>query len=342
MEYIVNLSRRLTSTEKKLFEEKQIELIYESKFLNVAGVNATSQEVFNDMDFIESVSTPILGEYQDAEYLSTLSFEPHIRKSLLTNQALVGWGDTRIAILDSGINSDVSVADQIDFTNTGITDRTNHGNDVAKIVKFFAKGASLFFAKVGEPKPNELYVMQGIEWAFDQGASIINISAGFKRKCKGNCNLCKLVDAVSEEGVAIVIAAGNRYNKVDSIDCPGHAVKGVTVGAVSRDYKLADYTSFGKPGEGKPNIVAPGDVHIDGRFRTGTSFAAPVVTGVIGAILNTVGSVSKAIEYIYKNVDDLGYPAHEQGLGCLNLQNLVEAIINEEGNSESTGQKESS
>lgn len=344
MEYIINLNRFLSEDDKKVLAEKNADIIYESKLLKLIGTKATNINDLVDLEFVENIRKPAVGQFQEAEFNSTITFEPRVRRSLLSSRSLVGWGDTRIAVLDSGINGDVTVADTNtkDYTNTGMADIKVHGNDVLKIIKFLAKGSSLYVAKVGQDRPNELYVMQGLEWAYNQGASIINLSAGFKKNCYGECDLCKLVNLISDEGVAIVIAAGNNDNKEDSIECPGNAVKGITVGAVGQGLKLTEYTSYGKVGQAKPNLVAPGNVHIDGRYRTGTSFAAPFVSGILGAILKKSGSVSKAIEYIYRSVDNLGYHSHQQGLGYLNLQKLVEVLDSEESNNQSTGQNQSS
>lgn len=342
MEYIVNIKRYLNEEDKGLLNNNGMKIIYESQFLKIIGVETNNVERLEELKFVNNVRSPLLGEFQDGQFHSNICFEPPVKRSLLSSRGLVGWGDTRVAILDSGVNNEVSVTDKKDFTNTGIADRLGHGNDVAKIFKFLAKGASLYIGKVGESNPNELLVMQGLEWAYNQGAMIINLSVGFKRPCKGKCDLCNLVNMLSDQGVAIVIAAGNNDNIENSIECPGHAIKGITVGAVGSERKITDYSSFGKVNQAKPNIVAPGNVHVDGRYITGTSFAAPFVSGVLGAILRKSGSVNNAIEYIYKSVDDLGYYSHQQGLGYLNIKNLVEVLDSEENDIESSGQNKSS
>lgn len=341
MEYIVKLSRKLTySTRQEI--SKFGEITYESKFLPLIGLSTLSPDHITSLSYVESLRAPIEGEYQEGEFLSTLIFEPAIRKRVLTNNQLVGWGDTRIAVLDSGISSDTT-AECIDFTNTGHLDTKKHGEDVIRIVKHFAKGCNLYSAKVGSVRPNELYVMKGLEWAAEKGVNIINISAGFKNNCNnGDCDLCLLVNEISKSGIAIVVAAGNNDNAENSIECPGIASLAVTVGAVNGNYQIASYSSFGKPGGDKPNLVASGTVYIDGRQRNGTSFAAPIITGVLGAILHRVGTVSTAVEYIYNTLADLNIPRHQQGLGLLNLEKLVEVVLHETAHFESTGQDQSS
>lgn len=342
MEFIVGLVDKLTSFQKEELAKLDVEIIYESKYLPLIGVNSNQPDEISKLQFVTYIREPREGSYQEGDFLTTIIFQPPVRKRVLIDNQLFGWGDIRIAILDSGVNPEVNVAAQIDFTKTGPSDVKIHGTDVAKIVKHFARGCNIYSAKVGVYRPNELYVMQGLEWAAENGASIINISAGFKKKCRGDCDLCKLINEISKHDIAIVVAAGNNENAEDSIECPGRASGAVTVGAIDGSRKMAPYSSFGKRGGDKPNLVAPGDVLIDGRPLHGTSFSTPLVSGVLGAILQRVGTVSKAIEYIYRTVDDLELPRHQQGLGCINLENLVELVMNETAYLESKRQDQSS
>ncbi len=355
MRYVVRIKNKLDNHQMIMLTRSVADIIYESKYIDVIGVEAESVEQLEKLSFVDSVRESRVGEFQNGEFLTTIIFEPHVKKSALVNNGLVGWGDTRIAIIDSGINpKDITVTDMIDFSGTGMFDVCNHGNIVTKIVRHFAKAAQLYCAKVGAYNPDEINVMKAIEWAVDRGANLINISAGFLRERKygdktiscnnGNCEMCELVNTViSETGVAIVVAAGNRDNKENSIDCPGNAMNAVTVGAVDKDMKIADYSSIGAPGGIKPNIVAPGNGYIDGKMFNGTSFSAPLVTGVLGAILNKSGNIAKAIEYLYNTADDLDLPRHYQGHGCINIERLVgEVTKNETLNCDSSRQNQNS
>ena len=133
----------------------------------------------------------------------------------------------------------------------------------------------------------------------------------------------------------------NVQNVEDTIYCPGRVDNAVTVGAIDISMKLAGYSSIGKPGSGKPNLVAPGNGYIDGLRFEGTSFAAPVISGVLAAILYRSGNIYNAIEYIYRTARDLHLPRHCQGLGCIDIEKLVGVIVNEATNSKSEGQDKS-
>lgn len=354
MRYILRTKNKMNIQQKIILSRYVSEILYESKYINVVGIEASKPDEIAMLDFVVSIRESRTGIFQDGEFLSTIIFEPPIRKSLLVNNDLVGWGDTRIAILDSGVNpKEVSITEAIDYTGSALFDVRNHGNIVANIVKNFAKGALIYFAKVGVVTPDELNVMAGIEWAVDKGVNLINISAGFLRvrkdqsgimhECNGDCELCELVNTVSaERNVGIIVAAGNRCKQENSIDCPGNAINAITVGAIDKDRKIADYSSFGALGGSKPNLVAQGDGSLNGSRFSGTSFSAPLITGVLGAILYKCGNIVNATEYLYSTAGDLNVPRHHQGHGCLNIEGLVEVMRNEKINCKGSEQGQSS
>lgn len=345
MRYIVRFLDKLSVSQRESFTKLVTEIIYESKFLPLMGVVTNQPHEIEKLGFVKHIRISEEGNFQEGEFLSTIIFEPPVRKGALVSKQLLGWGDTRVVIIDSGVSgNDVSITEYKDFTGTGNADIRNHGTVVANIIKHFAKGAVLYSAKVGAMNPDELNVMRALEWAVDKGANIVNISAGFKRAkpCKGDCDLCQLVSEVSSQGIAVIVAAGNNQKVEDSIDCPGTVDNTVTVGAVDKYLRIASYSSIGKPGSGKPNIVAPGGGYLNGVPFEGTSFSAPLVAGVLAAILYRVGNIHTAIEYIYNTASDLKLPRHHQGFGCINLEKLVEVVVNETINSESQGQDQGS
>ena len=201
MEYIIRLRDNLKDSQREMLSQLVSEIIYESKLLPLLGVRTHNPKKIAKLDFVRHIRLSEKGSFQEGEFLSTLIFEPTIRKSILINNQLTGWGNTRVFVLDSGVNSDVSIVEHKDFTGTGTNDSKNHGTVVAKIIKHLAKGAIVYSGKVGNQAPNEVYLMKAIEWAVDKGVSIINISAGFKRKkpCDGTCDLCELVNIVSKD-----------------------------------------------------------------------------------------------------------------------------------------------
>lgn len=347
MRYIVRLKEKMNETQREALAEYISGFLYESQYLPIIGIEASSLkdvEKIKQLNFVERIRESRQGTYLNGEFLSTIIFSPPVNKRFLSNNNLYGWGDTRIFVLDSGVNvEEVQITESKDFTNTGPKDFKYHGTIVAKIIRHMAKGSNIYSGKIGNIEPEEINLMRALEWSTQKGAKIINISASFnkKKRCNGDCELCELVNYICNLGIAIVVAAGNGDKVENSIWCPALATGALTVGSIDENFRIAEYSSIGKPGFGKPNMVAPGKVFIDGNTFSGTSFSAPLISGILGAILYRIGSISKAIEYIITTTDDLGLPMHHQGMGCLNLERLTEVIVNETIDFKSEGQEKS-
>jgi hypothetical protein len=132
---------------------------------------------------------------------------------------------------------------------------------------------------------------QGIVWAVDNGADVVNLSFG------GDTDDPVQAEAVAyalSRGVIVVAAAGN-----DSTDAPHYpaAYDGVVAVAATEDpYRLWDGSTFGP----WVDIAAPGvrilsTLH-DGTYTqgTGTSFATPMVAAAAGFALAAAPGASAA------------------------------------------------
>lgn len=332
MKYITRLKGYLTDNMREILGKLGVEIIFESIFLPVIGIKTSNSQKVRDLDFVENIRKPRKGIFEKVNNIQCFN---KLDNTILIKNNMLGWGDTRICIIDSGVNDgdgNVKIVEHKDFTGNGESDVKIHGTIVAKILRNFAKGAKLYSAKIGDYKPDELLMLDALQWACGKGAKIINISAGFDKAdlCDETCDLCQTVNIISKMGVAIVVAAGNNNNKLNSVVCPAIASDSVAVGAVAENKKIASYSSFGKVGGKKPNVVAPGNIMVDGTHYSGTSFSTPIISGILGAILNTVGNVNNAIEYIYDTADDLNLPFHQQGKGCVNLENLIPEVLGNE------------
>ncbi|MFC4783371.1 S8 family serine peptidase [Nocardioides sp. MAHUQ-72] len=221
-----------------------------------------------------------------------------------------------VAVLDTGVDLDhPDLAAQIaltqDFTGSGsVQDGFGHGTHVAGIVlgtgaasdgsrRGVASGARLFAGKVLDDWGfgQESWVIEGMEWAADNGADVVNMSLGGGTGSDGTDPLSEALDQLSKDtGTLFVVAAGNE-GMDESIGSPGVASEALTVGAVDRDGSLAPFSSRG-PRSGdlavKPEITAPGVGIVAPRaFHTwlgepvddhytrasGTSMATPHVAG---------------------------------------------------------------
>lgn len=278
--------------------------------------------------------------------LTPLHINPKMDHVSLRNAGYTGWQKT-IAILDSGV-SEEWLKERYDFTGFGNDPYIEHGNKVANIIKRFARGATLISCKVtqsGEVKG--LDVLKAIDFAVnDLKADIINMSLGFQvAHCDGtSCAICQTVSAyANRDNVLFVVAAGNEYIE-GTICCPGKAAESITVGATGKtNDEVAAYSSKGMPGSMKPNILSSGSIVYNGKPDSGTSYSAPIVTGVSAAIMSGHSQMGPADikNLLYSNATDIEQPSHHQGFGVMDVNEMLEVLSNGSGNGQSSGQSES-
>ncbi|WP_237105348.1 S8 family serine peptidase [Nonomuraea sp. MG754425] len=201
---------------------------------------------------------------------------------------------TTVAVLDTGVDAghaDLAgkVAEQRDFTGEDVNgDPHGHGTHVASTASGVAPGVRLLGGRVlGADGSGQLsWIIDGMEWAAgEKHAEVVNLSLG-GREAGG-----PLTDAVStltrQYGTLFVVAAGN--DGCDScVGTPGDAPEALTVGAVDKQDRLADFSNRGPvaaDGAVKPDVTAPGvDITAarsgGGRIAmSGTSMATPHVAG---------------------------------------------------------------
>ena len=185
----------------------------------------------------------------------------------------------------------------------------------------------------------------------------------------GQSPLCVEVDRLVRSGVVVVVAAGNTgYGMVQSeargwvgagmdlsINDPGNAELAITVGATHREmphvYGVSYFSSKGPTGDGrlKPDLVAPGEkilscaagkrkqalrsqVEKDFEYleESGTSMAAPHVSGVIAAFLSIrrefIGHPEKVKEIFMETATDLRRERYFQGKGLVDLMRAIQSV----------------
>ena len=172
----------------------------------------------------------------------------------------------------------------------------------------------------------------------------MNISVGSlsRRDMTENSILVRGVNAAWDDGLVVVVAAGNHGPGRMTITTPGISRKVITVGC-SDDHKevdvmgsrMVDYSGRGPTLACvcKPDIVAPGSGIVSccnepGRYfsKSGTSMSTPLVSGAIALLLEKNPDMSnKDVKLrIRERAVDLGLPHNQQGWGKLDVARLVE------------------
>ncbi len=168
----------------------------------------------------------------------------------------------------------------------------------------------------------------------------------------GATPVCVASDRLSNSGVVVVAAAGNRgWNEQEhgfglfnfcSITDPGNAQQVITVGSTHRlkphTYGVSFFSSRGPTGDGrlKPDLVAPGE-KIRGPVRgkaedelDGTSMAAPFVSGAAAMLMarnvELIGNPQRIKRILCDTATDLGREKYFQGHGLVDVLRALQAI----------------
>ena len=198
----------------------------------------------------------------------------------------------------------------------------------------------------------------------------VNISLGYDFDPEwfacGQSPLCVEINRLVRSGVVVVVAAGNTgYGALAAqqrttnagmqvtINDPGNAELAITVGSTHREmphvYGVSYFSSKGPTGDGrmKPDVVAPGEKILSaatGKLLvdraegkqceyvedSGTSMAAPHVSGVIAAFLSVrrefIGEPERVKEIFLGAATDLKRERSFQGAGLIDLMRAIQSV----------------
>lgn len=182
-----------------------------------------------------------------------------------------------------------------------------------------------------EKKKEEVWWVEALEWADQNGAHIVSSSLGYGidlhnlKDMDGKTSIvAKGASTAASKGILVCTAMGNEGSDNDwkVLVTPADAENVLSVGAVSSLEKLESYSSFGPTADGrrKPNVVACGhdmvaDVKGNYKYYQGTSFATPLVSGFAACVkqLHPDWSVAQLIEEIEKSGNH--YPYYDYAFG---------------------------
>ena len=166
-------------------------------------------------------------------------------------------------------------------------------------------------------------IIEGLDWSISNGMQVANMSYGGPDLCDGEKEALDLADAA---GITLVAAAGNNYG--GAVDYPGAYEKVIAVSAINSSNAFASFSSQGS----EVDLTAPGvsipSTYKKGGYKTlsGTSMAAPHVSGVAALVLQLHASMTPAqVRNCLQStaVHLAGLTDAQQGSGLVNAANAV-------------------
>jgi len=264
-----------------------------------------------------------------------------------------GSSDVRVAVIDTGVDyNHEDLAPNVrddpgkDFVGDGDDDPifeidpdTNglpqyHGTQVAGIIGAVTdngKGVTglsqselIFGRSLSASGPGTTGdVAEGIIWAANQNADIINLSLGSTSASLVEENA---VEYATNQGSLLVAGAGNSQD--ESVIFPAGYDEVVAVSAVTPERDLASFTNTGDQVE----LAAPGtnyestypnDQYFD---FSGTSAASPCVAGVAALVMSEHGTDRLATrKHLRATANNTNFSSYEEGAGIVDAQAAVEA-----------------
>lgn len=220
-----------------------------------------------------------------------------------------------VGILDSGIQAHAQFDDvyivHIDLAGGGVDGAgAAHGTSVASIItgsEGIAPAAELFVVRVLDDQGmgNSYHVAEGIVQATDMGVKIINMSLAVYQD---SALLRQAVQYAVDNGVILVAAAGN--DGYDRMPYPAAYANVLAVTAIDANGRHAVF-----PNQSSDiDIAAPGVAistakeDLGTTLFTGTSAAAPFVSGTLAAMLSSDSdrTPKQTVELLKRYLDDAG------------------------------------
>jgi len=212
-----------------------------------------------------------------------------------------------------------------------------------------AFGAEFILGKTEDERSEtpieEDYWAAGIEWAESLGADVVSSSLGYTdwyrfQDMDGRTAVTtKIANRAVDLGVVVVNAAGNdRRTAWGHIIAPADGPEVIAVGAVDDDGRISSFSSPGPTADGrtKPEVCAlgvhnfiaassPASGEASYQWGSGTSYATPLVAGVVALLLEAHPDWTPAQvrEALMKTASRSGAPDNDYGWGVVNAAAAV-------------------
>ena len=268
-----------------------------------------------------------------AKRINVSPFIDYLRQTERANEEII------VAVLDTGVDANhpslrgrVLPGWNTIRNNADARDDHGHGTHVAGIITDATLELNVQILPIKvldrDGRGSNSHLAQGVRWAVENGADVINLSLGSFR----SNHVDEIVLWAVAMGVTVVAAAGNESVNAGMMS-PAGSVGALTVASVDANDNPSVFGRGGGTNWGTAvNIAAPGSeinsTLPDGRFGadSGTSMAAPHVSAAVAMykILNPDISPAAVKRNFAMYVDvPSGWNNERYGAGILNLDRAV-------------------
>ena len=271
--------------------------------------------------------------------------------------ANLAWAQTqgtaiKVAIVDTGIDLDhpdlfENIKGQINIIKPKKSgdDDSGHGTHVAGIVAAadnligvigIGPEIGLYSVKVLDKKGRGWLsdLIDGLDWCIEKNIQVINMSLG---SLQDNPSFYEAVTRTYHAGITLVAAAGNYGQEGGEISYPARYPETIAVSSVDQFGNWDIFSSYGI----EIDLAAPGvgvrSTFNDGFYEvlSGTSMAAPHVTGTVALLLSTdpdnqfdtnkngIWDPSEILLKLKFTSQNLGLSAHQQGAGLVRTDEAI-------------------
>ncbi len=271
-------------------------------------------------------SDPLYPEQEDLDQIGVPEVWP----------TTTGDPDVVVAVLDTGVDLDHPDLDGVAVTaprnmiwNTSdVSDVYGHGTHVAGTIfaqadnetgiAGIAPDSTLMPVKVLDDNGFGSFsdVLDGVDWAREHGADIINLSLGGSLAPEQVALMQPTFTAAREAGILTVAASGNSGSP--QVFYPAGLNGVLAVGAVDQDDFVAEFSTFSRVVDiSAPGVDTLSTVYGDYERWSGTSMASPHVAGVAALVwADRPGLNVRKLEAVLRSsAVDLGNPGWDRYFG---------------------------
>lgn len=316
-------------------ENASEELIGTSRWLNAAGVMATEEQiaVIRQFPFVAGIQLiasdmEIVSEPESeitAKKVKNYGAQIDIHKGEMFKQHNITGKGVRIAVFDAGFpdvnthpafkhmhdNNQIIKTWNFAKKKENVYLANSHGRMVLSCIGGkindttwlgMAPDAQFLLARTEintEPLKEEVWWVQAIEWADQNGADIVNSSLGYGKQryqvkqMNGTSMVARAANTAVRKGILVCNAMGNEGDDKEwkMLITPADADSILSVGGVYSIDNLTEFSSFGPTADGrmKPNVVAMAHCWVAGEKGNftqayGTSFSSPMTAGFAACV----------------------------------------------------------